>query len=49
MKKFLLGVGVTLGALAIGQKLYDKGYDDAKAEETVKQIQKDSSKKKENK
>lgn len=30
MKNFIFGVLATLGALAVGNKLYDKGYDDAK-------------------
>ena len=31
MKNFIFGVLATIGALMVGNKLYDKGYDDAEA------------------
>ncbi len=30
MKNFIFGIIATLGALVIGNKIYDKGYDDGK-------------------
>lgn len=40
MKNFIFGILTTIGALVIGNKIYDRGYDDAK-KETKKEIQTD--------
>ena len=32
MKNFVFGIIATMGALVIGNKIYNKGYDEAKAE-----------------
>lgn len=42
MKNFIFGVLATIGALIVGNKIYDKGYDDAEAK--VKKDDKSSDK-----
>ena len=36
MKNFIFGIIATLGALVIGNKLYDKGYDASKEDSEKK-------------
>lgn len=45
MRNFLLGIGATIGALVVGQKIYDRGYDDAK-KQNKKEVEKSSKDKK---
>lgn len=44
MRNFILGIGATIGAIIIGQKIYDKGYEEALADSEEK-VKKESSKK----
>lgn len=46
MRNFVLGVIATIGALAVGNKIYEKGYNEAMEDSKTK---KESSKKKEEK
>ncbi len=46
MKNFVFGIIATIGALVVGQKIYDKGYNEALEDSKPK---KESSKKKEEK
>ncbi len=46
MKNFVLGIIATIGALAVGNKIYEKGYNEALEDSKIK---KESSKKKDEK